>query len=321
MKNKMNFEQPSRKQKKSGKKLILPVAIFVFLLIILSIALNKAGVLDKAISGSSGEDPTADANAVLTSYFIDVGQGDCSLFISGDESMLIDCGESQYSDQVIKEIRDRGVESLDYIVATHAHSDHMGGMADIIKSVPCDHILLSEPCDDSSQTATYENFLDAVEGSSIEPILAESGYTFTLGAAECRVLSPSYVSKDENNNSIVMTITVSDTMFLMMGDAEKQIENSLLDAYPDIHADIIKLGHHGSKTSSSKDFLRAVNPKYSIISVGAGNMYGHPSEETLDTLKELNITPFRTDELGTIRVDCSENGYKISYNDLTLAEE
>lgn len=311
------------KGRKRGKnnKFVIPVAILSICLIIISVVLDKAGILDeeikKASTVNSNETQSLtpnDSDIILTAHFIDVGQGDCSLFISGDEAMLIDCGESEYSDEVIAEIRSYGVTELDYIVATHAHSDHMGGMADIINTIHADNIIISEPSEKSSGTKTYEKFLDAVDASDSEIILAEPGYTFTLGEAKCEILAPFEVSEtEENNNSVVMYITAGTKSFLMTGDAEKAIEKDIVAAYPSLHADILKLGHHGSKTSSCDDFLSLVRPKIAIISVGKNNNYNHPSESTIQALDEHDIEYYRTDKSGTITIDCTYDSYALSF--------
>lgn len=310
-----------RGRKSKNKKIAVPVAILSIFLIIISVVLDKAGVLDEAIQNTppvnSAEVESAtpdDGEIILTAHFIDVGQGDCSLFISGDNTMLIDCGEAEYSSEVIDEIRSYGVTKLDYIVATHAHSDHMGGMADIINTISADNIIISEPSEKNSETRTYEKFLDAVDASDAEVILAKPGYTFTLGEAKCEILAPFEVSDtEENNNSVVLYITAGTKSFLLTGDAEKKIEKDIVAAYPSLHADILKLGHHGSKTSSCDEFLSLIQPKIGIISVGENNNYNHPSESTIQNLDEHGIEYYRTDKCGTITIDCTYDSYTLSF--------
>ncbi|MCD7775455.1 MAG: MBL fold metallo-hydrolase [Clostridiales bacterium] len=308
--------------RKIKRKLLRPSSLVVVVLAVLisvSYILDKTGVWDRALESvgvskaSVVEGTGVDDNSVLTVYFIDVGQGDCTLFVTGEYSMLIDCGEAQYSGTVINQIQNLGIQTLTYIVATHAHSDHIGGMADIISEIGSEHIIISEPSDSSSETNTYENFLDAVQSSGSEIILAQPEYTFSVGEMICEILAPFNVSSsEENNNSIVMYTVFGETSFLVTGDAEKQVENEVIQAYPDLSVNILRVGHHGSKTSTSEEFLSSLSPETAIISVGAGNSYGHPADETLDLLSEYNVKCYRTDTSGTITVTCDGMGYTVA---------
>lgn len=303
------------RKRSKNKKIAVPVAILSIFLIIISIALDKAGILDETMQNAYNDNSVnSSSEIILTAHFIDVGQGDCSLFISGSDTMLIDCGEAEYSDEVIAEIRSYGITKLDYIVATHAHSDHMGGMADIINTISTDNIIISEPSEKNSETRTYEKFLDAIDESNAEVILAKPGYTFTLGDAKCEILAPFEVSDtEENNNSVVLYITAGTKSFLLTGDAEKKIEKDIVAAYPSLHADILKLGHHGSKTSSCDEFLSLVQPEIGIISVGENNNYNHPSDSTIQNLDKHDIEYYRTDKCGTITIDCTYDSYTLSF--------
>lgn len=305
-----------QKRKNNALYIILIAAAAIFTLIT-SYALEKAGGWDNIAKNehlfSEKTNSTVHSNfSDFTAYFLDVGQGDSALFVSRGCSMLIDSGEKDSSGTVLSYLNDYGVKSLQYVVATHAHSDHIGGMADIISAVPTENIIISEPCGKSASTATYESFIDAAENSSAEITLAESGFTFSLGDAECEVLSPFEVSSEENNNSIVMLITAGETSILMMGDAEESVENQIIKYYPDLDADILKVGHHGSSTSSGSAFLKAISPETAIISVGQNNIYGHPSENVLSALDYYDIQEYRTDAFGTITVSVSSKSYSIT---------
>lgn len=289
--------------------------------LIVAVILGSCGMSEKtddtAAPGHNNSDSTVTTTKadekLMTAHFIDVGQGDCTLFISGDETMLIDCGEEKYSDTVIRDLQSYGVTELDYVVVTHAHSDHMGGMADILNTVPTQTIIFSEPSEKSSGTKTYGEFLTAADECGADIIIAEPDYTFSFGNAECRILAPFEVSeKEENDNSVVMYITAGATSFLMTGDAEKAVEKDIIANYPDLRATIIKVGHHGSKTSSHKDFISMLGCETAVISVGEDNRYNHPSDETLVTLTDNNIEYYRTDLEGTVTVECFADNYKIS---------
>lgn len=248
----------------------------------------------------------------LSAHFIDVGQGDCTLFVSGDETMLIDSGEAEYENTVVSYIKRLGIKELDYVVVTHAHSDHMGSMAYVIDNFDVKNIIMSEPSDSAMSKKFYGDFLDAVENSSAEIIMAEPDYTFILGKAECTILSPSEVSDEENNNSVVMRILTSSASFLMTGDAEKAVEKQLLEKYPVLKSTILKAGHHGSNTSSHKDFIKKLNADTVIISVGTDNAYKHPSKDVLGIYDDNGLDVYRTDKHGTVTVDCFQNTYTVS---------
>lgn len=287
-------------------------AVLVFLA---SVIAEQTGIWDDALdtvadNQFAASDIDADGT-VLDVHFIDVGQGDCSLFVSDGKTMLVDCGESENADTVIQTISDMGIETLDYAVITHAHSDHMGAMADVITEIGVENILLSQPCDDSSETATYESFMDAADASGANIILAQPDYTFTVGYAQCTVLAPSEVSSNENNNSIVMHVSAGETSFLLTGDAEKKVEKEIMEKYPNLTATILKVGHHGSSTSSYGEFIEQISPETAIIQCGLNNSYGHPHEETVSTLKDLNITYYQSDIHGDITVSCTADGYSV----------
>lgn len=298
--------------RKKDKKLIATIlSVLVLIISVLTghTALNTNPDSDTGTTTKVSSAIQSDDN-ILDAYFIDVGQGDCSLFISDGMSMLIDSGEAEYADTVIKTISDYGVTSIDYVVATHAHSDHIGAMAEIISEIDVKNIIISEPCEESSLTVMYEKFIDAMENSGAEIILAEPDYSFRLGNADCTVLAPFNVdSSNENNNSVVMLITAGKTSFLMTGDAEKSVEKQLKEKYPSLDTDILSVGHHGSSTSSSAEFIKHITPELGIISCGLNNRYGHPSSKTIETLDSAHVKYYRTDICGTITVHCTATGY------------
>ncbi len=295
-----------RKNIKITKK-NLPVFIIIAVLVVIFAVVEGTGITDNSPASNTAE------GQLLTAHFIDVGQGDCTLFISGDETMLIDCGEREYADTVINDLKSYGVNELDYVVVTHAHSDHMGGMADILDAVPTENIIFSEPSEKSSGTKTYGDFLDAADRSGADIIIAEPDYTFSLGNAECRILAPFNVSdEEENNNSVVMHITAGTTSFLMTGDAEKAVEKEIIKNYPNLRTTVLKVGHHGSKTSSHDKFVSMLRSEIAVIPVGADNSYNHPTDTVLQTLDKYNLSTYRTDIDGTITINCFADNYTIS---------
>ncbi len=308
-----------RQKRRRNAKASLPVIIISIIIVLVAALLEHMGVTDilGKMSPSVGTttQQTADNKAdtaVMTAHFIDVGQGDCTLFVSGTQSMLVDCGEKEYAETVMQYLTANSVTHLDYFVISHAHSDHMGAAADIIGEINIDNIVLSEPSDSAIGKKIYGELLDAIDASGADVIIAEPDYTFTLGEAECTILAPFNVSDEENDNSVILQITAAGTSFLMTGDAEKPVEKELIKTYPDLSATILKVGHHGSKTSSHADFIEMLGAKEAVISVGKDNDYGHPTEQVMKTLTDNNLRIHRTDRDGTIKIDCFKDSYIIS---------
>ena len=305
-------------KRKSNKKLSLPTIIILLVALVISGIMEVTGTWDR-LNASVTDSPyidirdLEDSDIMATANFIDVGQGDSTLFVSKGESMLIDSGEAENADVVINALTESGITELDYIVATHAHSDHIGAMAEILSEVPAKKVLISKPSEDSQATWTFNNFIDAVEECDAELIVAESGYEFAMGYALCRILSPiNFYSSSENNNSIIMHISVGSTSFMMTGDAESGAEKTLLDRYDNIDAQILKVGHHGSNTSSTEDFIDEVNPEVAVIHVGKDNKYGHPADVILERISQYTDDIYTTCDNGTVTVTCYKDSYEVS---------
>ena len=234
----------------------------------------------------------------LTVHFIDVGQGDSTLLESRGEYVLIDAGEKEYGGSVVRYLKKQGAKHLKYVIATHPHSDHIGGMTKVINSIDTENFITVET---DQTTRAWLNVLEAVDQNDVNYLDAEAGATYSFGEARFTILAPLSDSySGYNNYSVVTKVTCGKISFLMTGDAEKQSEKEMLAAGEDLSADVLKCGHHGSSTSSTAAFLKAVNPSYAVISCGENNDYGHPHKETLKKLNLLGCDIYRTDELGTI---------------------
>lgn len=231
----------------------------------------------------------------LQIWFLDVGQADSILIQNGDANMLIDAGNNEDGKKLVSYFQSLGIESFQYVIGTHAHEDHIGGMDDIIDNFNIDTFYMPDAI---TTTATFESVLDSLEAKNIAFQTPSIDSIFKLGNAMIDVLYVGTNDTDLNNTSIVLKLTYGNTSVLFMGDAEKEVETII--EKKDISADVLKVGHHGSNTSSSKTFLEKVNPNYAIISVGTGNSYGHPSHTTIQNLENQNIQIYRTDENGTI---------------------
>ena len=237
-------------------------------------------------------------------HYLDVGQGDSELIIAGGCSVLIDAGEREYGTAVLKAIKDLGVEKLDYIIATHPHSDHIGGMAEVIENMDVGKMIVPKvPSELTPTSAAYERMLKAVKKKGLKLTQAKAGDTYTVGNAEMTILGPIGSNyEDLNDFSVVCKVTYKDTSFLFTGDASFPSEDDMTASGEDLSADVLKVGHHGSTTSSGRGILAAVQPSVCVISCGAGNSYGHPHEKALNRIRKYTDKIYRTDLDGAISI-------------------
>lgn len=237
-------------------------------------------------------------NDGLTVHFIDVGQADSILITMKDAAMLIDAGNNEDSQLVVDYIKDRGITALDYVVATHPHEDHIGGMDAVINAFEVKSIIMPRV---ESTTKTFEDVLEAISNKGLKVTPPVPGTKYPLGEAEFTILAPnSEAYEDTNDYSVVIKLQYGATSFLFTGDAGFESEEEMLEKGYDLRADLLKVAHHGSRYSTSMEFLEAVQPKIAVISVGEDNDYGHPAPETLQRLRQAGAEIYRTDESGTI---------------------
>lgn len=239
----------------------------------------------------------------VTVHFIDVGQADCALIVTPESTVLIDSGEKGTVSAVISYIEKRGITRLDYVIGTHPHSDHMGAMAEILTAFEIGEFIMPEVAEDSvPTTAFYGKLLDVIENQSINAVYAETGRTISLcEGAELRIIGPldsGYASL--NDYSIIAKLVCGEVSFLFTGDMENLTESELLANGTDVSADILKVGHHGSSSSSGSEFIAAVSPSFAVISVGQNNSYGHPSQSVLDRLADFGCKILSTLDCGDI---------------------
>lgn len=254
---------------------------------------------------SSGELPQNG----LQVHFIDVGQGDSILIRQKDHSMLVDAGENDQGDVVVSYLKSQGIDQLDYVIGTHPHSDHIGGLDDVIQSFEVDRVFLP-PIEHT--TATFEEVLDAIEVKDLSLTLPQVGDVWELGEASFTILAPNKDYGDDLNNwSIGIRVEYGDNHFVLCGDAEAQAEADICANGLPLGADVLKAGHHGSSTSTSDLFLDQVAPSWVVIQCGKDNSYGHPHKETLEKLKGRGIGVLRTDLEGTLIA--ASDGEEISW--------
>lgn len=246
----------------------------------------------------------------LTVHFIDVGQADSILIQQGQSSMLIDGGNNGDAALIKDYISKQGVKKLDVVVGTHAHEDHIGALDDVIDAFPVGKVYFPKQV---ATTKTYENFVNSVKNKGLKFTLPSVGSSFKVGDAVCTILAPNKDSYEGGNDySIVIKLQYGNNSFLFTGDAEVLGEKEMMGKKLDLKADVLKVGHHGSKTSTSDAFLKAVSPKYAVISSETGNDYGHPHQVVMDRLNKAKIKIYRTDEQGTIKAVSDGNTIKFT---------
>lgn len=271
--------------KKSISVLLLAVMIIASLFGCDFISENSSINIDKTGKG-------------LILHFIDVGQGDCTLVEINGRFALIDAGEYSERDRVISYLSDAGVKSLDYIIATHPHSDHVGSLAEVIRNFETSALI----CTNAPSSSSWEYVMDAADERGVPYEVPSPFEVYQLGSANITILSPSEnaVYSNLNDYSIVTMIEYGNSSALLTGDAERVVEKELVNGSYNLSANILKCGHHGSSTSTCSQFLDAVSPDAAVISCGKNNDYGHPHKETLSALKYRNIPIWRTDISGTV---------------------
>ena len=230
-------------------------------------------------------------------HYIDVGQGDSELVCCNGEYMLIDAGEPDASDAVLEYLDALGIDRLDYLVCTHGHSDHCGGLDAVVESLEVETVFTSPYADDSP---SYEIFTDAVYNAGLELTVPELGESYRLGEASFSFIGPLEDYDNLNDDSLVMRLEYGDTSFLFTGDMTSKAEKDLINDGADLRCDVLKVGHHGSSGSSCYQFLYEAQPGIGVISCEKGNSYGHPHEETLSRLNDADVTVYRTDLEGSI---------------------
>lgn len=273
-----------------------------------SSSLNTKDTSVETVSNSDTE--STDVNGQLKVHFIDVGQADCILLQQGNENMLIDAGNNDDEQTIKNYLQSVGINEFKYIIGTHTHEDHIGSMDYIMNSFKVGKIYFPKA---TATTKTFENLVNAVKNKGMQFAVPTPGETFNLGQAKCTILAPNGTKyEDLNNYSIVVKVEFGNNSFLFTGDAEDISEKEMMDKGFDLKADVLKVGHHGSDSSTTREFLNAVNPKYAVISVGKGNDYGHPETDTIQKLHAKGINIYRTDESGT--VVATSDGTNITFN-------
>lgn len=242
-------------------------------------------------------------------HFMDVGQGDATLVTCGGHAMLIDAGDDTKGTAIQNYLQKQKISKLDYLILTHPDADHIGGAPVIITKFTIGKVFVSNFEKDNK---TYQKLIQSLDDKRLKALTPTVNSKYTLGTASITILAPGDTYDNPNDASIALLLKNGNRSFLFTGDAGEDAENDILKTGIDISADVYKVGHHGSKYSTSQDFFKAVDPFYAVISCGEGNSYGHPHAETLNTLRTNGVMVYRTDEEGTIIA--TTDGKSISFN-------
>ncbi|NLB54115.1 MAG: MBL fold metallo-hydrolase [Syntrophomonadaceae bacterium] len=284
---------------------LLLILIFSF-----SLLINGCGVSPQTTVPVQ-TDPVQTTAGTLQVHFIDVGQGDAILVQTpAGQNMLVDAGDNSYGGEVIEYLTSQGVEQLDIVVGTHPHADHIGGLDTVIDHFPVQKVYLPKV---THTTKTFRDLLAAVKDNGLKVTTAKAGVDLPLEGLNAYFAAPVEDSYESlNNYSAVIKIDYGSHSFLFTGDAEAESEAQILSAGTDIKTTVLKVGHHGSSSSTSPEFLQAAAPRYAVIMLGEDNPYGHPHRETMELLNSAGVEIFRTDRDGTIVF--STNGEDIEIN-------
>lgn len=302
--------------RKKGKHKYSKIIIFaVVLSLIISSAFIPQSIWDKAyetVGLSTNSDEIKDG---MTVSFIDVGQGDCELVSGNDGVILIDSGERGERDTVINYLNSLRIKTINYCIVTHPHSDHYGNMAEILKNYDVENLIMPELSKiNIPTTKMYEEFIGAADKYTDRVIFAKADTQYELGKINIKILGPYSQNEDLNYMSVVTKISYYNISFLMTGDCGGEEETEILKntEAEDLKSTILKVSHHGSRYSSSDEWLKKVSPEKAVISCGKGNSYNHPHVELLKRLEANKIDYYRTDLNGTVKIKTDGKGYSVA---------
>lgn len=289
------------KRKRSINSKAVTGIILLIIAVVSAVFVRFTGESDKVFEAVGLRNTELSDRDKMYVSFIDVGQGNCTLLKCGDKAILVDSGEVGAAQTVINYIKNQNIKTLDCVLVTHPHSDHMGAMTKLLYEFKIKDVIMPEIPEEIIPTSkTYEKFLVAVSENAENVIAAKPDETFSYGEMKMEIFAPLRDYDDLNDMSAVTRISYGDTSVMFTGDATATVEKDLLKKNIDYSATILNVGHHGSKTSTSKSWLKAVDSEYAVICCGLNNDYGHPHQSVVNRLEEFGIKTYRTDLLGTI---------------------
>jgi competence protein ComEC len=305
-------------QRRVVKGIIIPLIVLLFAYVFISAAdhfdlnigidvdLGGYGIFDLIGADRDEEETTSIPKAPIVTegdevafHFIDVGQGDAILITTAEGNILIDTSEKSERDALVNYLAEQNVTSLKYLILTHTDADHIGSADYVVENYDVDTVMMT---DYTATTKTYERLLTAIENKGTNVIIPDLRYVFTLGSLQMTVIAPTEKFDDPNEMSLVIKAVHGETSLMFTGDAEVESEEGILETWSaaELKVDILKVGHHGSNSSTTQGFLDALDPDAAVISCGEGNSYGHPHVEIIDRLTAKGVTIYRTDKDGTI---------------------
>lgn len=297
--------------KRGRNKLVEILTTIIILLVASVLGINIPEIITDNINEQYAEIMQQEAEGNLMLNMIDVNQADCFLLVQDDEVALIDCGMIITANDVVKYIESLGITKINYVFGTHPHEDHWGGMYEILNNFEIGKIIIPKVKKGEVTSDWYIKTMKKIKQDNYEIEYAKVGQIYNLGDAIIKVIGPiSQPEENINNYSTVLKVSFGKMDIIMTGDAEKEVEKEILASGENIDAEILKVGHHGSSTSTTTKFLEAIDPEYALISTG--NRYGHPNETTMEKLKEREIEVYRTDQNGTVIVTISSNNIKFN---------
>lgn len=284
----MKQRRPARRAMPRGSVIL---AILCLLVLVTSYMLRQS-------QEAAGPAQEVQHDTQLEVRFLDIGQGDAALVRCGEKAMLIDGGKVKHNQRLVSRLKELSVDHLDAVICSHPDEDHCGGLAAVLANTPTSAFYCSV---DSWHTKAFSDVVSYVQAQDLDVTVPQTGDSFALGDASVAFIGPvADYGDDPNEGSLVVRISYGETSFLFTGDMGFEAEDDMLSAGADVSATVLKVAHHGSAGSSSREFLAAVHPQYAVISVGADNDYGHPTEAALQRLSETGAEIYRTDLLGEI---------------------
>ena len=301
-------EKVTHSERRGFGRRLLALALTAALALSLLGCGGQTGAVSPAVPAPSVSDTNAAADAAFEMHFIDVGQALSVLVECDGQFMLYDGGNVDDGSLVVSYLQSQGVEELQYVFCSHAHEDHVGGLAAALAYFPANHVY--SPVTEAS-TKCFKDFVKYTQQQGLQVEVPAVGTVWQLGSATVQLLGPVAQYSDTNDTSLVLRIDYGSTSFLLTGDMEKTAESDLVASGAKLKADVLQVGHHGSSTSTGYAFLNAVLPEMAVISCGVNNKYGHPHEETLSILRDAGVDVYRTDLQGTITIASDGQNYTV----------
>lgn len=304
-------------QNYSKQKLKNKLLTWIVVILILTVLTSFETYFDENISEPRTESTTTQTENItgeLTLTMIDVGQADSFLLEQNGKTALIDCGTRSSGKDVVEYLKNEGISKIDYVFGTHPHDDHMGGMYDVITNFKIGTIIVPEVETGQVTTNWYIKLMTEIKDGEYDVEYATEGAMYNLGDATIKIIGPINIPTNNlNNYSTILKVSFGEMDIIMTGDAEISVEKDVLEKYKEeLDAEILKVGHHGSDTSTSDEFLEAIDPEYALISTTINNKYEHPIKSVMQKLKNANVKVYRTDENGTVEATITSNDVKFN---------